>query len=163
MFSRCSQDVCRHFQNFFRMLQWVLWAWRNLMVISNQIMNFNDPKEFDDPRYSMIKRKYQLEEWTLIIQNSSVILPSPMIWLPFYQVPLFFLLDVSSAIVYILNQFFSSLQRRIEKCSFPSLIEYQCSQWHYKVFLFVLQMYSNGQNSDMLVCIQIYKHETSQT
>ena len=136
-------------------------------------MDFNDPKEFDDLRYSMIpgiysmiKRKYQLEEWTLIIQKSTVILPSPMVWLPFYQVPLLFLLDVSSAIVYILNQFFSSLYGRIEKWSFPSLIEYQCSQWHYKVFLIVFwfkQMYSNGQNSDMLVYIQIYKHETSQT
>ena len=49
-------------------------------------MDFNDPKEFDDPRYSMIpgiysmiKRKYQLEEWTLIIQKSTVIPPSAMV------------------------------------------------------------------------------------
>ena len=39
---------------------------------------------FEDPRYSMIpgipwSRKFQLEEWTLIIQKSTVIPPSPMV------------------------------------------------------------------------------------
>ena len=29
------------------MLRWVLLAWCNLMVISDESMNFNDPKEFD--------------------------------------------------------------------------------------------------------------------
>ena len=48
------------FQDVFRMLRWVLWAWWNLMIISNEGMDFNDPKEFDDhqlfddPSYSMI-------------------------------------------------------------------------------------------------------------
>ena len=69
-----------------------------LKVVSNESMDFNDPKEFDDPWYSMIKRKFQLEAWTLIIQKSTVILPSAMVLLLFYQVPLLFLLDVSSAI-----------------------------------------------------------------
>ena len=54
MFSRCSLDVLRmfagFFQDVFRMLRWVLWAWWNLMIISNESMDFNDPKEFDDPR-----------------------------------------------------------------------------------------------------------------
>ena len=54
MFSRCSLDVLRMFAGFsegvFRMLSWVLWAWWNLMIISNESMDFIDPKEFDDPR-----------------------------------------------------------------------------------------------------------------
>ena len=64
MFSRCSLDVLRmfagFFQDVFRMLRWVLWAWWNLMIISNESMDFYDPKElndpqlFDDPSYSMI-------------------------------------------------------------------------------------------------------------
>ena len=65
MFSICSVDVlkmfARFFQDVFRMLLWVLWAWWNLMIIiSNESMDFNDPKEFDDPQlfddpsYSMI-------------------------------------------------------------------------------------------------------------
>ena len=64
MFSGCSLDVLRmfagFFQDVFRMLRWVLWAWWNLMIISNESMDFNDPKElddpqlFDDPNYSMI-------------------------------------------------------------------------------------------------------------
>ena len=69
MFSRCSLDVLRmfagFFQDVFRMLRWVLWAWWNLMIISNESMDFNDPKEFDDPRYSMIP----VIRWTLIIQS----------------------------------------------------------------------------------------------
>ena len=32
------------------MLRWVLWAWWNLMIISNESMDFNDPKELDDPQ-----------------------------------------------------------------------------------------------------------------
>ena len=61
--SRCSLDVLRvftgFFQNVFRMVRLVLWAWWNLMIISNESMAFNDPKElddpqiFDDPSYSM--------------------------------------------------------------------------------------------------------------
>ena len=60
MFSGCFQDVCRIFQDVFRMLRWVLLAWWNLMIISNESMNSNGPKEsddpqlFDDPSYSMI-------------------------------------------------------------------------------------------------------------
>ena len=66
MFSRCSLDVLRmfagFFQDVFRMLRWVLLAWWNLMIISNESMNFKDPKESDDPQlfddpsscYSMI-------------------------------------------------------------------------------------------------------------
>ena len=38
------------FQDVFRMLRWVLWAWWNLMIISNESKDFNDPKEFDDPQ-----------------------------------------------------------------------------------------------------------------
>ena len=59
-----SLDVLRmfagFFQDVFRMLRWVLWAWWNLMIISNEGMDFNDPKEFDDLQlfddhsYSMI-------------------------------------------------------------------------------------------------------------
>ena len=54
MFSRCSLDVLRmfagFFQDVFRMLLWDLWAWWNLMIISNESMYFYDPKEFDDPQ-----------------------------------------------------------------------------------------------------------------
>ena len=44
-------------------------------------MNFNGPKEFDDPlpRFSMIQRKFQSEVWTLIIQNFTVIFASSMV------------------------------------------------------------------------------------
>ena len=48
MFSRCSLDVLRMFAGFFQdvfiMLRWVLWAWWNLMIISSESMDFNDPK-----------------------------------------------------------------------------------------------------------------------
>ena len=58
MFSKCSLDVLRmfagFFQDIFRMLQWVLWALWNLMIISNESMCFNDPKELDNPNYSSI-------------------------------------------------------------------------------------------------------------
>ena len=69
MFSRCSLDVLRMFagflQDIFRVLRWVLWAWWKMMIISNECMDFNDPKEFDYPRYSMIP----VIRWTLIIQS----------------------------------------------------------------------------------------------
>ena len=81
-----------------------------------------------------------------------------MVWLPFYQVPLLFLLDVSSAIVYILNQFFSCLYGRIEKCSFPSLIEYQCSQWHYKVFYLFSDSNKCTLMDKILTCWSVYKY-----
>ena len=42
------------FQDVFRMIRWILWAWWNVMIISNESMNFKDPKESDDPNYSMI-------------------------------------------------------------------------------------------------------------
>ena len=79
MFSRCSLDVLRMFAGFFQdifpMLRWVLWAWWNLMIISNESVDFNDPKEFNDPQLF----DDQLEVWTLIIQKSTMIPPSPMV------------------------------------------------------------------------------------
>ena len=45
------------------------------MIISNESMDFNDPKEFDDPQLF----HDQLEVWTLIIQKSTVIPPSLMV------------------------------------------------------------------------------------
>ena len=45
------------------------------MIISNESMYFNDPKEFDDPQLF----NDQLEVWTLIIQKSTVIPPSVMV------------------------------------------------------------------------------------
>ena len=64
MFCRCSLAALRMFAGFFldvfRMLRWILWAWWNLMIISNESMHLNDPKEFDDPQlcndpsYSML-------------------------------------------------------------------------------------------------------------
>ena len=38
------------FQDVFRMLRWVMWAWWNLMIISNGSLDFNDTKELDDPQ-----------------------------------------------------------------------------------------------------------------
>ena len=55
-------------QYVFRVLQWVLLAWWNVMIISNESMNFNDPKGpadrqlFDDPSYSMIA-SYLMINW----------------------------------------------------------------------------------------------------
>ena len=46
-------------------------------------MDFNDPKEFDDPQLF----DDQLEVWTLIIQKSTVIPPSPMVLFYETQVP----------------------------------------------------------------------------
>ena len=45
------------------------------MIISNESMDFNDPKELDDPQLF----DDQLEVWTLIIQKSTVISPSLMV------------------------------------------------------------------------------------
>ena len=47
------------------------------MIISNESMVFNDPKELDDPQLF----DDQLEVWTLIIQESTVIPPSLMVLL----------------------------------------------------------------------------------
>ena len=62
------------------MLWWVLWAWWNLMIISNESMNFKDLKEsddlqlFDDPSscYSMIPR-YSMIPSYLMIPSYSII------------------------------------------------------------------------------------------
>ena len=47
------------------------------MIISNESMHFNDPNELDDPQLF----DDQLEVWTLIIQESTVIPPSLMVLL----------------------------------------------------------------------------------
>ena len=54
------------------------------MIISNESMNFKDPKESDDPQLF----DDQLEVWTLIIEKCTVIPPSLMV--------LFFLKNSSS-------------------------------------------------------------------
>ena len=79
MFSRCSlvpRMFAGFFQNLFRMLRWVLWAWWNLMIISNESMDFNDPKELDDTNYSMIPAL----RWSPAIWWSPAIRWSPAIW-----------------------------------------------------------------------------------
>ena len=69
------------FQDVFRMLWWVLWAWWNLMIISNESMDFIDPKKFDDPQlfddpsYSMIPDI----RWSPAIRWSQAIWWSPAI------------------------------------------------------------------------------------
>ena len=63
-----------------------------LRVISNESVDFNDPKEFDDPRYTMIP----VIRWTLIIQKSTVIPPSPMV--------LFFLKTSRNAMKHMINE-----------------------------------------------------------
>ena len=56
------------------------------MIISNESMDFNDPKElddpqlFDDPSYLMIP-SYSMVDWTLIIQKCTVIPPSLIVLL----------------------------------------------------------------------------------
>ena len=70
MFSRCSLDVPKMFAGFFQDVSGCsvgsCWAWWNLMIISNESMDFNGPKElddpqlFDDPSYLMINWKYGL-------------------------------------------------------------------------------------------------------
>ena len=66
----------------------------DLMIISNESMDFNDPKELNDPNYSMIPDiprsqlfNDQLEVWTLIIQKCTVIPPSLMVL--FFFLPMF--------------------------------------------------------------------------
>ena len=60
------------------------------MIISNQSMNFKDPKESDDPQLFDGPQLFddQSEVWTLIIEKSTVIPPSLMV--------LFFLKNSSS-------------------------------------------------------------------
>ena len=51
------------------------------MIISSESMDFIDQKEFDDPQLFDDTQLFddQLEVWTLIIQKSTVILPSLMV------------------------------------------------------------------------------------
>ena len=51
------------------------------MIISNESMDFNDPKEFGDPQLFDDPQlfNYQLEVWTLIIDKSTVIPQSLMV------------------------------------------------------------------------------------
>ena len=53
------------------------------MIISNESMNFKDPKESDDPQVFDDPQLFddQLEVWTLIIEKSTVIPPSLMVLL----------------------------------------------------------------------------------
>ena len=61
------------------------------MIISNESMDFNDPKEvadpqlFDDPKLFDDPQLFydQLEVWILIIQKSTVIPSSPMVLFSF--------------------------------------------------------------------------------
>ena len=61
------------------------------MIISNESMGFNDPKEFNDPHlfddpqlfYDPQRFDDQLEVWTLIIKKSTVIPPSLMVLFSF--------------------------------------------------------------------------------
>ena len=66
MFSRCSLDVPRmfagFFQDVFRMLRCVLWAWWNLMIISNESMEF----------ILMIQRNSMIPNYFLCLQLSAV-------------------------------------------------------------------------------------------
>ena len=81
MFSRCSQDL-QDLPGCFQDAPMGIVGWWNLMIISNESMHFNDPKDFDDPQLF----DDQLEVWTLIIQKSTVIPASPMVlfYLPFH-------------------------------------------------------------------------------
>ena len=51
------------------------------MIISNESMDFNDPKELDDPQLFDNPQLFddRLEVWTLIIKQSTVIPPSLMV------------------------------------------------------------------------------------
>ena len=66
------------------MLRWVLWAWWNLMIISNEGMDFNDPKEFDDhqlfddPSYSMIPAIL----WSQLLYDPSYSMIPAILWSP---------------------------------------------------------------------------------
>ena len=82
MFSRCSLDVLRmfagFFQDVFKMLRWVLWDWWNLMIISNESMDLNDPKElddpqlFDDPSYLVIPSYSMIPSHLMILSYSMI-------------------------------------------------------------------------------------------
>ena len=73
MFPGCFQDA----------LMGLLAGW-NLMIISDQSMNFKDPKESNDPQLFVGPQLFddQSEVWTLIIEKSTVIPPS--LWSCFY-------------------------------------------------------------------------------
>ena len=51
------------------------------MIISNEIMGLNDPKEFNDPKLFDDPQLFgdQLEVWTLITKKSTMIHPSPTV------------------------------------------------------------------------------------
>ena len=65
MLSRCSLAALRMFAGFFldvfRMLRWVLWAWWNYRIISNESTDFNDPNELDDPQLFDDPSDYQFD------------------------------------------------------------------------------------------------------
>ena len=51
MFSRCSRDVCRIFPGCFQDAPMGLVGLVGFqMIISNESVDFNDPKELDDPQ-----------------------------------------------------------------------------------------------------------------
>ena len=60
MFPGCLQDFSRIFSGC---SDWVLWAWWNLMIISNESMVFNDPKELDDPQLFDGPQRWYLHHW----------------------------------------------------------------------------------------------------
>ena len=57
------------------------------MIISNEIMGLNDPKEFNDPKLFDVPQLFddpqlfgdQLEVWTLITKKYTMIHPSPTV------------------------------------------------------------------------------------
>ena len=81
MFSRCFQNVCKIFPGCFQDAPIGLVGGWNLMIISNESMDFYDPKEFDDPKLFDDPQLFndQLKVWTLIIQKSTVIPSPPMV------------------------------------------------------------------------------------
>ena len=64
-------------------------GWWNLITISNESMDFNGPEELNDPQLLNDPLLFddpqlfddQIEVWSLIIQKSTVIHPSPMVLL----------------------------------------------------------------------------------
>ena len=62
MFCRCSLDVLRmfagFFQDVFRMLRWVSWAWWNV--------HFNDSKELDDPWLFHVQSYLMIPSYSMI-------------------------------------------------------------------------------------------------
>ena len=78
MSSRCSQDVCRIFPGCFQDAPIIgLVGLVEFDDHFNDSRDSNDPKELDDPQLF----DDQLEVWTLIIQESTVIPPSLMVLL----------------------------------------------------------------------------------